>query len=69
LADHGSDRHDSYVTDSGGPSGIIVDNGAATGGSQSPQASSLYFSTQANGTCNGTANQGCAVKVTQAGFN
>jgi len=57
------------ITEPGGPSGIIVDNGAATGGSQFPQASSLYFSTQANGTCNGTANQGCAIKVTQAGFN
>jgi hypothetical protein len=52
------------IAESGGPSGITVDNASA-----SAQASSLYFSTQTNTTCNGTANQGCAVKVTQSGLN
>jgi hypothetical protein len=47
-----------------GPSGIVVDNASA-----SAQASSLYFSTQGNGPCNGLPNVGCAVKVTQAGLN
>jgi hypothetical protein len=52
------------IAETNGPSGIIVDNNANTG--TFAQASSLYFSTQGNGTCNGTAGVGCAVKVTQA---
>jgi hypothetical protein len=52
------------IAEVNGPSGIIVDNNANTG--TFAQASSLYFSTQGNGTCNGTAGVGCAVKVTQA---
>jgi hypothetical protein len=52
------------IAEVGGPSGIIVDNASASG-----QASSLYFSNQGNTTCNGTANVGCAIKVTQSGLN
>jgi hypothetical protein len=55
------------IAEVNGPSGIIVDNGANT--TTFPQASSLYFSTQGNGTCNGVAGLGCAVKVTQSGLN
>jgi hypothetical protein len=55
------------IAEIGGPSGIIVDNDANT--TTFPQSSSLYFSTQANGTCNAIPTVGCAVKVTQAGLN
>ena len=55
------------IAEIGGPSGIIVDNDANT--TTFPQSSSLYFSTQGNGTCNAIVNVGCAVKVTQAGLN
>jgi hypothetical protein len=49
-----------------GTSGIIVDNVANP--ATYPQASSIYFSTLANGTCNGTIGVGCAVKLTQSGL-
>jgi hypothetical protein len=53
------------VAASGGTSGIIVDNV-----SSSSQASSIYFTFLSNSTsgitCNGTANVGCAVKLTQS---
>jgi hypothetical protein len=55
------------IAEIGGPSGIIVDNDANT--TNFPQSSSLYFSTQANGTCGATTGVGCAVKLTQAGLN
>jgi hypothetical protein len=46
----------------GGTSGIIVDNGSASG-----QASSIYFGTQATSTTQcGTTAAYCAVKLTQA---
>lgn len=49
----------------GGTSGIVVDNISTLG-----QASSIYFSTQANGTCgDGGSGTGCAVKMTQSGLN
>jgi hypothetical protein len=48
----------------GGTSGIVPDNV-----SQSAQASSIYFSTLANGPCgDGIATGGCAVKLTQSGL-
>jgi hypothetical protein len=56
------------IAEIGGPSGIIVDNAAASG-----QASSLYFSSQGNSTattqCNAITGVGCAIKVTQSGLN
>jgi hypothetical protein len=55
------------IAEINGPSGIIVDGDANT--ALFPQASSLYFSTQGNGTCGTASGVGCAVKVTQAGLN
>jgi hypothetical protein len=53
------------VAASGGTSGIIVDNVSG-----SSQASNIYFTFLSNSTsgitCNGTANVGCAVKLTQS---
>jgi hypothetical protein len=52
---------------SGGTSGIIVDNVSG-----SAQASSIYYTflTNAQDTlCNGPGSVGCAVKLTQSGFN
>ncbi|MGB7283179.1 MAG: hypothetical protein WBE13_13025 [Candidatus Acidiferrum sp.] len=59
------------IAETNGPSGIILDNDANT--TTYPQASSLYFSRQANSTasvpCGTVVGVGCAVKVTQAGLN
>lgn len=52
------------ATERGGSSGIIVDNV-----STAAQASSIYFSDEANGPCgDGSTNSGCAVKLTQSGL-
>jgi hypothetical protein len=56
------------MPESGGTSGIVVDNVSALG-----QASSIYFSILANSTlptlpCNGAGGVGCAVKATQLGL-
>ena len=66
--------HFDATSNSGGTSGIIIDNVADT--SLFPQASSLYFtwiaagSTSApNASCGGNTSGGCAVKLTQSGFN
>ena len=65
----------SSIQEVNGPSGIVVDNNANTTTGNFPQASSLYFSRQANSTlavpCGSTATVGvgCAIKVTQAGLN
>ena len=56
----------------GGSSGIVVDNISA-----SPQTSNIYFSLGGNSvgagpglpSCNTTAGVGCAIKLTQSGFN
>jgi hypothetical protein len=60
------------LPESGGTSGIVIDNVSTAG-----QASSIYFSILSNSgpphaTCNGpggTNNVGCAVKATQSGLN
>ncbi len=51
------------VNAASGTGGIVVDNV-----STSTQASSIYFSTQANTTCNGVGGLGCAIKLTQSGL-
>lgn len=53
----------SILTETGGPSGIVVDN-VGTGG----QESSIYFGPQGNN-CASPSGSGCAVKATQAGLN
>jgi hypothetical protein len=56
------------LPESGGTSGIVIDNVSSAG-----QASSIYFSILANSTaahrCGGTNGVGCAVKATQSGLN
>ncbi len=56
------------LPESGGTSGIVIDNVSSAG-----QASSIYFSILANSTvlhsCGGTSGVGCAVKATQSGLN
>jgi hypothetical protein len=53
-----------------GTTGIIIDNEAATGVGNFPQASSIYFNWQGPATaahpCNVTTSGGCAVKLTQS---
>ncbi|PYP39761.1 MAG: hypothetical protein DMD48_05495, partial [Gemmatimonadetes bacterium] len=56
----------STVAETGGTSGIVVDNVGNTTTFQ--QASSLYFSNLANTTCNGIAGGACAIKLTQSGL-
>jgi len=52
------------VTERGGTSGMVVDNVSAA-----LQASSIYFTNQANGACgDGIATGGCAIKLTQSGL-
>jgi hypothetical protein len=52
------------VTERGGTSGMVVDNV-----STAAQASSIYFTNQANGACgDGIATGGCAIKLTQSGL-
>jgi len=51
------------VNAASGTGGIVVDNM-----STSTQASSIYFSTLANTTCNGVGGIGCAIKLTQSGL-
>jgi hypothetical protein len=52
------------VTERGGTSGMVVDNVSAAA-----QASSIYFTNQANGACgDGIATGGCAIKLTQSGL-
>jgi hypothetical protein len=52
------------VAEGSGTSGMVVDNV-----SPSAQASSIYFSNQANGACgDGIATGGCAIKLTQSGL-
>lgn len=53
----------SILTETGGPSGIIVDNVGTDG-----QESSIYFGPRAN-TCASPSGSGCAVKATQSGLN
>jgi hypothetical protein len=56
------------LPESGGTSGIVIDNVSPAG-----QASSIYFSILRNSTaahrCGGTNGVGCAVKATQSGLN
>jgi hypothetical protein len=52
--------------EAGGTSGIIIDN--TVPGATVPQAASLYFTRLAGSACP-TGTTGCAVKLTQSGFN
>ena len=56
----------STVAETGGTSGIVVDNVGNTTTFQ--QASSLYFSNLSNTTCSGVAGGACAIKLTQSGL-
>ncbi len=52
------------VAEASGTSGMVVDNV-----SPAAQASSIYFTNQANGACgDGIATGGCAIKLTQSGL-
>lgn len=52
------------VAEAAGTSGMVVDNV-----STAAQASSIYFTNQANGACgDGIATGGCAIKLTQSGL-
>jgi hypothetical protein len=56
------------LPESGGTSGIVIDNVSGAG-----QASSIYFSILRNSTgahrCGGINGVGCTVKATQSGLN
>ena len=56
----------STVAETGGTSGIVVDNVGNT--TTFSQASSLYFSNLSNTTCTGVAGGACAIKLTQSGL-